>query len=1267
MGWTDTVKKFFSRDTTGKVTELARGSSGESSMPNMVPNTPDSGMGGAYQQLATMLSVDADLMLRYADYENMDDYGEISCLAGSSLIFTLEDGWVAIRDLAERGGGFWVLSYDREMRSLVPAWATGARCTGDAGHGKPMVRVVIDDGRVITCTADHLFLTKHGEWVRAGDLGVGDRLMPGALRMRSLNVDATAPYWQVHQPHSDSALRSSNGMRWMFLHRLVAECGVDLPEGAVVHHVNGDSLNNDPKNLSVEDISSHAHHHIAGIDNSRYFPDWTPERRAEMAKRMCGNTYRRGTTCSAETRERMSAARRGQHKDVRWRERIGIAQPNRIDIPEDRLEAALREGGNVAEAARILGVSWSKAKRAAVKADLLDVAANHRVLRVERVEDRPAVYDIEVPKIHNFVCDGVVVHNSALDIYADDATVIDTVHNKVIWGTSKDKIIRDIIDDLLHRRIRIEEDIWSAIRTLSKYGNLYCLPGGTRVWTDQGPRAIETIEAGTMVQGYKAGKKVFLPVARRLDNGVREIFRVRTRHREFLATADHPVLVDCGNGVTEWVQVGNLRVVRYEPSSDRKTGGINYAKTHKLVIATSCHEAAEAPLCRDLFVADVHPKEREIGGNVFNDFCAPERMDPWLCRLLGFMYGDGGLATERMDVSNSTVWLCRKVYEDRNEYYEGLLRRLHLEPNPNDDGSMTLVHSVLFKCFLLSLGWKNGSGKKRLPLWLGRLPREHRLAFLDGFMDADGWTTDPPTWTESAYHFEINNIELARDLKCLIDGLGFRSGNLRFRTREAPIINGKQVQSVQESAMLTFSRHEFGGDFVSETLLEVEPAGQAQVYDLEIADDAHNFVAEGVVVHNCEIVMNETGVLGLNWLPPPTMRRIIDARGNLVGFVQDPSAMFSFNIATREDLEKLRVKRDGSSAVFFYPWEVVHWRLRGKQMRALYGYSLLDSARWVWKRLLMLEDSSLVCKLTKSPARFAFYVDTGEMPPREARAMVDDVRRRYKKKRILDPATGKLDLRMNPVAQDEDFFIPTRAGKDASRIEVLAGPDYDDTNVLQYFQKKLYAAIRIPPQYLGGTEVTNRASLTQEDVQFARLEMRIQREFVTGLSHVVRVHLAALNIDPDSIKWDLRMPTPSSIFEMQQIEVWNARVALAAGLRDFFTMPWIIANIFHMSDEDALFASEAKKNEDDANAMGQAQVQADIMQKFPELSQMPIPVGEVEGGQPQAESHVDVRREIRQALSESSSSNNEVLRLLHRMEPAISRVERRVRAVKTGS
>lgn len=427
-----------------------------------------------------------------------------------------------------------------------------------------------------------------------------------------------------------------------------------------------------------------------------------------------------------------------------------------------------------------------------------------------------------------------------------------------------------------------------------------------------------------------------------------------------------------------------------------------------------------------------------------------------------------------------------------------------------------------------------------------------------------------------------------------------------------------------------------------------------------------------------EIVTNEHGVLGLNWLPPPTMRRIVDHLGTLIGFVQDASGEFAFNLTTREDLDRLRGQQGGpavQSAVFFQPWEVVHWRLRGKRMRSLYGVGLLDSARWVWKRLLMLEDSSLACKLMKAPARFAFYIDTGEIPPREARALVDDVRRRYKKRRIVDPSTGKLDYRFNPLANDEDFFVPTRAGKDATRIEVLNGPDYDDTNVLEYFRKKLYTAIRIPPQYLGGTEVTNRAALTQEDVQFARLIQRIQREFVVGLNQVVRVHLAALNIDPDSVRWALRMPTPSSIFEMQQVEVWNARAGLAAALQQFFTSPWIMANIFHLSDEDALFASEAKAHETEQQALEQASTQAEVMRRFPELG----PEGALALGAPPAmggmlppeqqqqqgpPSEEAIRQTVERALNEMQASNKRILRSVQRTDETVGRIGQRLRGAR---
>ncbi len=438
---------------------------------------------------------------------------------------------------------------------------------------------------------------------------------------------------------------------------------------------------------------------------------------------------------------------------------------------------------------------------------------------------------------------------------------------------------------------------------------------------------------------------------------------------------------------------------------------------------------------------------------------------------------------------------------------------------------------------------------------------------------------------------------------------------------------------------------------------------------IKIEDDIWTAIRTFVKYGNAyaEIIVNEKGVLGLNWLPPPTVRRIVDMRGNLLGFVQDPTGAFSFQLSNKEDLDRLKTAEGLNGAVFFESWQVIHWRMRGKQMRALYGFSLLDSVRWVWKRLLMLEDSSLVCKLSKAPARFAFYIDTGEIPPREARAIVDDVRRRYKKKKIIDPSTGRVDFRFNPLEQSEDFFIPTRAGKDATRVEVLSGPDYDDTGVLEYFRKKLYGGLRIPPQYLGGTEVTNRAALTQEDVQFARLEMRIQREFIGGLNQVVRVHLAALNIDPDSVKWALRMPAPSSIFEMQQVEVWNARAALAGALQPFFTNPWIMANIFHLSDEDALFASEAKQHETEQQALAQAQAQADVMQRFPELGPegalaLGAPSGM--GGQDMGPGGMeDVKRRVDKALTEMKNSNERVLQAVRNTDATVSQVGRRLRAV----
>lgn len=62
---------------------------------------------------------------------------------------------------------------------------------------------------------------------------------------------------------------------------------------------------------------------------------------------------------------------------------------------------------------------------------------------------------------------------TALDVYADDATQVESLQGKAVWVDSPDKTVQTILEDLFWRRLRIDEEIWSIARTLAKYGQDY--------------------------------------------------------------------------------------------------------------------------------------------------------------------------------------------------------------------------------------------------------------------------------------------------------------------------------------------------------------------------------------------------------------------------------------------------------------------------------------------------------------------------------------------------------------------------------------------------------------------------------------------------------------------------------------------------------------------------------------------------------------------------------------------------------------------------
>lgn len=370
-----------------------------------------------------------------------------------------------------------------------------------------------------------------------------------------------------------------------------------------------------------------------------------------------------------------------------------------------------------------------------------------------------------------------------------------------------------------------------------------------------------------------------------------------------------------------------------------------------------------------------------------------------------------------------------------------------------------------------------------------------------------------------------------------------------------------------------------------------------------------------------ELLVSDQGLLGINYLPPPTMRRIEDPYGKLIGFLQDTRGEFNISLEDFYELAKQKAAgqpngRAPGELTVFEDWEIIHWRLRGKHMRSIYGHSVVDAARWIWKRLATLEDAILIYKLSRAPSRYAFYVDVGELDNNRGLAFVNQVKNGFIKKKFLNPQTGKLDMRHNPLAMDEDFFIPTRAGKDSTRIEVLQGPDYAETDTLEYHRDKLVSGLKVPKTYLGYGGEATRASLSSEDIRFARTVMRIQREVRGGLRKACRVHLVATGQDHDDADYDVMMSVPSAILELAKLEVLSATADVAQRMGEAVPTRWILTKLYKFSEEEAEALMQEKMDERlamgavDAKVQGMSyQVQAEVQNSYAPQDQGAPPEG----------------------------------------------------------
>ena len=300
---------------------------------------------------------------------------------------------------------------------------------------------------------------------------------------------------------------------------------------------------------------------------------------------------------------------------------------------------------------------------------------------------------------------------------------------------------------------------------------------------------------------------------------------------------------------------------------------------------------------------------------------------------------------------------------------------------------------------------------------------------------------------------------------------------------------------------------------------------------------------------------------------------IVDKEG-VLGAIAMPVGEIEREEGYNNDPNSLRFKWTVQGNTVFENYQVSHLRILGDDRFLPYGRSILDSSRKVWKQLLMAEDAMLIYRISRAPERRVFYVDVGNIPPKDVDSYMQNARDKLKRIPVVSESTGDVDFRYNPESILEDFFIPVRADR-GSRIETLPGGENAAAiEDIEYLQNKLFISLGVPKSYLTAEEdLSGKSTLAQEDIKFARTIQRIQKIVVSELAKISLVHLYLRGYEEASIyNFDLRLTNPSTVTEMMHLELMGSRFSTANDMADsaLLSKEYIQKEVLKLSDSEII-------------------------------------------------------------------------------------------------
>ena len=407
-----------------------------------------------------------------------------------------------------------------------------------------------------------------------------------------------------------------------------------------------------------------------------------------------------------------------------------------------------------------------------------------------------------------------------------------------------------------------------------------CLSGDARVYTTRGLVPIQEVQAGDTVFSFdeESNRIIAAPVKATAAKGARAVLQVRVGTHTIKATANHPFLV-----LTHARGLGKLRG-RYRREwkylRDLRPGDL-------VAVAKQLPETGQATALRQPQI-----KTQGLGRNQsveypldiserYNPVSLPTQTCTDLMWWLGLYLGDGFIHRQSGAAKARVEFAIPATDKPLREELARVTNALFDLPAVNGDSQRMTINSTIVAQYLETNGFAGNAHTKEIPAWVAALPQEQILAFIGGYVDADGYVRDAaknhdvvltsanerllqsvkdlsalcglPTSAihrfESKHPFDATRTTVGYRMQ--FAGQFERIGS-RSPQRTARLSKRKYHHDYSSAHNTTFRTHT--NEFIGFAKIEsITPVGTEPVFDIEV-DGPHNFVAEGLIVHNSEVV-----------------------------------------------------------------------------------------------------------------------------------------------------------------------------------------------------------------------------------------------------------------------------------------------------------------------------------------------------------------------------------------------------------------------------